>query len=134
MQGTAPPSPPAPVKKATAGFIISLIAGIIDAIAALIIIATASLIGQLGETIPGLEPGIGLGIAEAALTTWGAIGLIMAIVVIIGAILIYMPGKEVVGGILVLIFSIISFPFTLGGLIIGLILGIIGGALGIAKK
>jgi len=45
-----------------------------------------------------------------------------------------MPGKEVIGGILVLVFSVISLFFTLGGLIIGLILGIVGGALGIAKK
>lgn len=127
-------TPPAQVKRATAGFIISLIGGIIDAIVALLIIAAASWIGQLEETIPGFGIGPGLGLAEAVLATWGAIGLILAIVVIIGAILIYMPGKEVIGGILVLIFSIISLFFTLGGLIIGLILGIIGGALGIAKK
>jgi hypothetical protein len=60
--------------------------------------------------------------------------LILALVVIAGAILIYMPGYEVIGGILVLVFSIVSLFFTLGGLIIGMILGIVGGALGIAKK
>lgn len=123
-------------KRATAGFIISLIGGIINAIVALLIIAAGSLIGQLEDTMGGFGFGIGpgLGLAEVVVTTWGAIGLILSIVVIVGAILIYMPGKEVIGGILVLIFSIISIFFTLGGLIIGLILGIIGGALGIAKK
>jgi hypothetical protein len=39
----------------------------------------------------------------------------------------------VIGGILVLIFSILSIIIG-GGFIIGLILGIIGGALGLAKK
>ncbi len=69
-----------------------------------------------------------------ALATLGVVGLVLAILVIIGSILIYMPGKEVIGGILVLVFSIISLFFTAGGLFIGLILGIIGGALGLAKK
>lgn len=120
------------VKRATAGFIVSLIGGIIDAIVAMLIIAAASLVGGLEDFMPGL------GLAEealaATLAVLGTIGLILAIVVIVGAVLIYMPGKEVIGGILVLVFSIISFFFTAGGLFIGLILGIIGGALGIAKK
>ena len=120
------------VKRATAGFIVSLIGGIIDALVAMLLIAAASLLADIGESIPGY--GFGADIAAAALATWGAIGLVLAILVIIGAVLIYMPGKEVIGGILVLIFSIISLFFTAGGLFIGLILGIIGGALGIAKK
>jgi len=117
------------VKRATAGFIVSLIGGIIDAIVALIIIGVGGFISELDETIPGVTDAAGFAIA-----TVGAIGLILAILVIVGAILIYMPGKEVIGGILVLVFSIICAFFTLGGLIIGLILGIVGGALGIAKK
>jgi hypothetical protein len=44
-----------------------------------------------------------------------------------------MPGKEIIGGIIVLIFSIISIV-ALGGFIIGMILGIIGGILGLLKK
>jgi len=120
------------VKKATAGFIVSLIGGIIDALVAVIMIAAASWMAEFGESIG--YPGFGAELAAAALATWGAIGLILAILVIIGAVLIYMPGKEVIGGILVLVFSIISLFFTAGGLFIGLILGIIGGALGIAKK
>lgn len=128
-------APPTPARRATAGFIISLIGGIIDAFVALIIISAGSWLGQFGNMLPGgYGLGEGFGIAGAVVTTVGAIGLILAVVVIIGAILIYMPGKEVVGGILVLIFSIVSLFFTLGGFIIGLILGIIGGALGIAKK
>lgn len=121
------------VKRATAGFILSLVGGIIDALVAIIIIAMASWMSGMEEFMSGYGFGHDGAIA-ATFTIWGAIGLILAIIVIIGAILIYMPGKEVIGGILVLIFSIISFFFTAGGLFIGLILGIIGGALGIAKK
>ena len=116
------------VERATAGFIVSLIGGIIDLLVALGIIAVGSILAGLEESI-GFVVGAGV-----TITTLGAIGLILAILVIVGAILIYMPGKEVIGGILVLVFSIISLFFTLGGLVIGLILGIIGGALGIAKK
>ncbi|NIR86458.1 hypothetical protein GWO13_02370 [Candidatus Bathyarchaeota archaeon] len=122
------------VKRATAGFVVSLIGGIIDAIVAVLLIAAASWIGEFREFMPGYGVGPGAGVAATALTIWGTIGLILAILVIIGAFLIYMPGKEVIGGILVLVFSIISLAFTAGGLLIGLILGIIGGALGIAKK
>ena len=110
------------VKKATAGFIISLIAGVLILINALVFVALASFFEDLG-----------LEFATGIMAGFGAIGLIFAVLVIIGAILIYMPGKEVIGGILVLIFSILSI-FIGGGFIIGLILGIIGGALGIAKK
>jgi hypothetical protein len=117
------------VKRATAGFIISLIGGIIDALVAILLIGVASFIGGLESYLD--VGGIGLGYA---LATLGVVGLVLAILVIIGSILIYMPGKEVIGGILVLVFSIISLFFTAGGLFIGLILGIIGGALGLAKK
>ena len=110
------------VKKATAGFIVSLIAGILILINALMFVALASLLEDLG-----------LGFATGIMAGLAAVGLIFAVLVIIGAILIYMPGKEVIGGILVLIFSILSI-FIGGGFLIGLILGIIGGALGIAKK
>lgn len=124
------------VKRATAGFIVSLIGGIIDAIVAVFIIVAAYWVGEFEELMSSYGFGYGFGreAVAATLAILGAIGLILAIVVIIGAVLIYMPGKEVIGGILVLVFSIISFFFTAGGLFIGLILGIIGGALGISKR
>jgi len=85
----------------------------------------ADFLEELEVSIPGFVTDIFSGLA--------AVGTIFAILVIIGAILIYMPGKEVIGGILVLIFSILSIVIG-GGFLIGLILGIIGGALGLAKK
>ncbi|MDH5482902.1 MAG: hypothetical protein OEY22_08500 [Candidatus Bathyarchaeota archaeon] len=119
-----------PMGKATAGFIISLIAGIIDAVVAMMLIAAGSLMAGFEEYMGGF----GAGFFSTVVAVWGGIGLVMGIIVIVGAILIYMPGKETIGGILVIVFSIISLFFTAGGLIIGLILGIIGGALGLAKK
>jgi len=127
------------VKRATAGFIVSLIGGIIDALVAVLLIAAASWMAE-AETLVEFMHRYGHGMAwslvelQRLLTTLGVIGLILAILVIVGAVLIYMPGKEVIGGILVLVFSIINMFFTLGGFFIGLILGIVGGALGIAKK
>lgn len=115
------------VKKATAGFVISLIAAILILINGLVVVALFATAGGMMSIVPGLED---LG---AIMTAIGAVGLIFGIIVLIGAILIYMPGKEVIGGILVLIFSILSIVIG-GGFIVGLILGIIGGALGIVKK
>lgn len=113
------------MKKATAGFIISLIAGILILTNALAFVVLAGFIESLGGYILGFVTGIFAGLA--------AVGLIFAFLVIIGAILIYTPGKETIGGILVIIFSILSILVG-GGFFIGLILGIIGGALGLAKK
>lgn len=120
---TTAPSPP---KRATAGFAISLIAGIIILINALGFLALASFFSEFFNAI-------GLSFIGTALTAYGAVGLLFAILVLVGAIVIFLPGREVIGGILVLIFSILSIIIG-GGFIIGLILGIIGGALGLAKK
>lgn len=118
------------VKKATAGFIISLISGILTLVNALMIIALGSVISEF-ESISIHGRGA-THFAGVALSTWGAVGLIFAVLVMIGAVLIYMPGNEVVGSILVLVFSILSIIIG-GGFVIGLILGIVGGALGLAK-
>lgn len=113
------------VKKATAGFIISLIAGILILINAAFFVFLAEFLEEVEASIPVFVTGIFTGLA--------AVGAILAGLVIIGAILIYMPGKETIGGILVIIFSILSILIG-GGFLIGLILGIIGGALGLTKK
>lgn len=115
------------VKRATVGFIISLIAGVFILINAIMFVVLAEFLEELGvwAAIPDFITDIFVGMA--------AVGLIFALLVIVGALLIYMPGKEVVGGILVIIFSILSIVIG-GGFLIGLILGIIGGVLGLVKK
>ena len=120
------------VKRATAGFIVSLIAGILILINALVFFALADLIESMADFIESSGGVLPFPI-EGIFATFGAIGAIIAIVVIVGAFLIYMPGKEVIGGILVIICSILSIVIG-GGFVIGLIIGIIGGILGLTKK
>ena len=112
-------------KRASAGFIVSLIAGILILINAIAFFALADFIESLGGMLPFF--------VEDIFETLGAVGAIIALVVIVGGFLIYMPGKETIGGIIVIIFSILSI-FIGGGFLIGLILGIIGGILGLTKK
>jgi len=118
-------APEEAVRRATVGSAISLIAGIIILINAVMFVSLADFIELVGGIIPGFVADIFTGLA--------VVGLIFALLVIMGAFLIYMPGKETIGGILVIIFSILSIIIG-GGFLIGLILGIIGGALGLAKK
>jgi hypothetical protein len=72
-------------------------------------------------------------LAGLALGTVGVIAVVFAVLIIIGAYFIFNPGTEVVGGIIVLIFSAFSI-IAGGGWLIGLILGIIGGILALLKK
>ena len=120
-------------KRATIGFALSLVAGILILLCGIAFFALQSLLNSIIDVIPMPVTIPGIGFAEAVFATIGAIGVVCAIIVLVGAFLIYMPGKEVIGGIIVLIFSILSIV-AFGGFIIGMILGIIGGALGIAKK
>lgn len=126
---TAPTSP----KRAMAGFAISFVAGILILLNGLVFFALQSIINSFIDFIPMPVTIPGIGFAQSVFATIGAIGLVFGIIVIVGAFLIYMPGKEVIGGIIVLIFSILSIV-ALGGFFIGLILGIIGGILGLLKK
>lgn len=113
-------------KRAIAGFILSLIAGIIILIVAIFVYAG---LGSLG-----LEVVFDIIFGAGSFDVLFALGFLWGILVIVGAALLLI-GKTTVGGILVILFSILSlFSLAVGGLIIGLILGIIGGALGIAKK
>jgi hypothetical protein len=113
------------VKKAQVGFVLSLIAGIIILINAVMFVALADFLDLVGAVIPAFVGDIFAGLA--------VVGVVFAAIVIIGAILIYIPGKETIGGILVIIFSIFSIIVG-GGFILGLVLGVIGGVLGLRKK
>ena len=126
---TAPTSP----KRAMAGFAISFVAGILIVLGGLVFFALQSIINSIIDFVPMPVQIPGIGFAESVFATIGAIGVVMGIIVLVGAFLIYMPGKEIIGGIIVLIFSIISIV-AMGGFFIGMILGIIGGILGLLKK
>ncbi len=63
-----------------------------------------------------------------------AVGVISGIVVLVGAVMLYTrPSSAPTWGLLVLIFSIVSF-FGMGGFFIGAILGVVGGALAMAGR
>ena len=139
-KGTGSP-PVQPAGEApTASFVLSLIAGIII-LAGSGMMRTVSYggpyygmmggyYGMMGGYY-GMMQGYGYG-------GWfygaAAIGLVAGIVVLVGAIMIYSrPRNASTWGLLVLIFSILSF-FGMGGFFIGAILGVVGGALAMAWK
>jgi hypothetical protein len=65
----------------------------------------------------------------------GKIGLLLSIPVVIGALLIFTPGKERVGSALVIVFSFISFPFIRGGFYFsGILLGLAGAVLALQSS
>src|SRR5207245_3524793 len=109
-------------EKPTAAFVLSLIGGIFILLGAIVIMALASLIGSF-MIIGGGDPALAY--------IYGAVGLIFAILVLVGAVMLWMkPQQHVVWGVVVLLFSLFSI-ITTGGFFIGLIFGLIGGLLGI---
>ena len=63
----------------------------------------------------------------------GAIGVVLAIVIIVGAVLIYNSRTQMAGSIIVLIFVVLSI-IAGGGWLVGLILGVLGGIFGLMKN
>jgi len=125
-------TPPAQVKRSRVGFAISLIAGIMSFLLGLSYWADSLAIPSGGAfySLPG--PTAPLWFPGANLGALGAVATVSAIIVIIGAILMYAPAKETVGRILVITFSVIGF-ITLGISILFNVIGIIGGTLGLSK-
>jgi len=145
--------------RATAGFAISLIAGVwllIRAIYIMIFWGATSLspFPLLALLIAIFNPAL-----IPALIAWVnangmmlvIIGILSSIIIIVGSVLIYIPNKVLAGSTLTLIFSLITLlisgsifitgPVSIiinliffGSLIIGVTLGVIGALLGYAKK
>src|SRR5437867_840994 len=112
-------------EKPTAAFVLSLIGGIFILLGAIAVMVLMSVIGGLMLGV-GPDPNI--------LLIYGAVGLIFALIVLVGAVMLWMkPQQHVVWGVIVLLFSLFSIIST-GGLFIGLILGLVGGILGIVWK
>ena len=116
--------------KLTAPFALSLVGGILILVQGIV----RSLQGRALE-ISGVEDEIRrrilLGIDFHIV---GAIAVVFGILIIVGAVLLYQPGKETAGALMVLVFSLLSIlTFGVIGLV-GLILGIIGAVLALKKK
>lgn len=112
--------------RATAGMVVSVIAGAIVLITALAILL-------LFPWFSAVLSWLGLGFLIGYGLILVMIGFVSGILMIIGGALIYLPGKERAGAAIVFIFSIVSL-MILGGFLVGAILGIVGAALGFAKK
>lgn len=83
---------------------------------------------------PGLTPGSVSAMASGLVGTMGLIGLASGIIVLVSAVvLLTRPGQVRIWGVLVLVFSVLSF-LGLGGFIVGAILGIVGGILTLSWK
>jgi hypothetical protein len=128
QQNTMQPPAPMSHKRAIIGFALSLVAALIILAQGIVRIFRGEAIAFLGSD--ELRRRI---LAGLALQAVGVIAIIFAILILLGAYFIYSPGKETIGGIIVLVFAALSI-ITGGGWLVGLILGIAGGILGLLKK
>ncbi len=114
-------------KRATLGFALSLIGAILILARGIIRIALGDLLVFSGsdEIRRRLLAGIALNVIGVA-----AVGF--AVLIFVGAYLIY-AGRTTAGGVIVIVFSALSILVGSGWLI-GLIVGLVGGILGILKK
>ena len=119
---------PVKVKRATMGFVISLVSGILILVEGIIRLVRGRLFLDFGVDFIRRRL-----LSVMTIRVAGLIAIIFAVLILVGAYLIYSPGKEVAGGVIVLVFSILSIIVG-GGFFAGFILGIVGGALGLAKE
>ena len=113
--------------KATAGFVLSLFGAILILIRGLVRIFVGDALAFSGSDVIRHRF-----LAGVAWTVLGGIAVAVGIIILVGAFLIY-NGMQTAGGIIVLVFSIISILVGSGWLI-GLVLGVVGGILGLLKK
>jgi len=121
-------------EKPIAGFVLSLLASIFIILNALIyafLTTIFTIYEQVRHIIGGRPIEITIFLPNFIIIVLTIIGLICGIIVLIGTYMLYKGEKSLVGGILVIIGSVISLAIG-GGFFIGFLLGIIGGALGLA--
>jgi hypothetical protein len=83
---------------------------------------------------PGVTQGSISAMASGLVGTMGLVGLASGIIVLVSAvILLTRPSQVRIWGVLVLVFSVLSF-LGLGGFVVGAILGIVGGILTLSWK
>lgn len=111
------------LSRASIGFIMVIIGGFLIVLGSLVLPAILSFMA------------IGLPWGPPTLPMWAlvAVGVLLGLFVILSSVLIYMPGYEVIGGILAIVFSVLSL-MVLGGLIFGTLFGLLGGLMAILKK
>src|ERR1700751_5362033 len=103
--------------------VLSLIGGIFVLIGGAILAAAGGILASLAVVGGGL------------VVVFGIIGVVFGIIMILGAVMMYTnPQSHTMWGAIVLVLSIISWVFALGGLFLGFLLGLIGGILALVFK
>jgi len=116
-------------------FVLSLIAGILTTFSGAVAVSWFSASqfwwgGMMGRGMGMMGP-MNFGFLLGGMAT---IGLASGLIVLISAILLRSRPKEyTTWGVLILVFSILSF-LSMGGFLVGAILGIVGGALALSWK
>jgi hypothetical protein len=113
--------------RATLGVVFSIIGAILILLRGLVRIVSGDIIVFEGSDLVRHRF-----LAGIALNIIGGVAVFFAILILVGAYLIY-SGMETTGGLIVIIFSVLSI-FVGSGWLIGLILGVIGGILALVKK
>jgi hypothetical protein len=118
--------------------ILALVGGMIIILGGAIFIGVAAYVIpnlNLNVTVPqGMNPASLPGLISGVLTVMGAFGLVCGAIVLASAtMLLAKVGQRRIWGILILVFSVLSF-IGLGGFVLGAILGITGGILALRWK
>jgi tryptophan-rich sensory protein len=113
--------------RATLGFAFSIVGAILIFLRGIVRIVRGDVITFLGSD--EIRHRFLAGLAWSII---GGIAVVFAVIIIVGAYLIY-SRTEMAGGVIVLIFSVLSI-FAGSGWLIGLILGVVGGVLALLKK
>ncbi len=118
-------------------FVLSLIGGIVIIIGSVIAIflsAFGSPYGTYYGMGPGMMGGFGFGYGSGWYMGLSLVALVSGIIVLVGAIMLNArPADHLSWGIVVLVFSLVSFA-GMGGYFIGAILGIAGGAIALSYR
>ncbi len=120
------PPPPRP-QRATLGFAFSIAGALLILLRGIVRIVAGDII-----TFAGSDEIQHRFLAGIALNLIGGVAVVFAIIIIVGAYLIY-SGATAAGAALVIVFSLLSI-IAGSGWLIGLILGVIGGILAFLKK
>jgi len=118
------------IRRATAGSFFSAAGGAVIIVQSVLILLYGefSIFWTLTTELQPEVPYVGLGIGLL-----GIFGIVIGIAMLGGAFLIFNPGFEIIGGVVVLIFSIVSIIVG-GGWLVGFALGMLGGFLGLFRK
>ena len=127
MQQQNTPQPAPKHQRATIGFVFSLAGAILILLRGVVRIVVGDVIVFVGsdEVRHRFLAGLALNIV-------GGVAVLFAVLIIVGAVLVY-RGTEMAGGVIVIVFSALSI-FVGSGWLIGLILALVGGILALLKK